>query len=110
MAQVPNWEKGMPATLRCWLVLMILFFFLGYDWLLSIVMGAIGGMALGLITAFWNPKDDERVPKKSETAPVEDKEVMEPTSKRVHVRRYGESSRRREKKSVRRFGWLFQKK
>jgi hypothetical protein len=110
MAVVPDWKAGSNSALRTWLVLMIIFFILGYDWVLSIVMGAIGGAAQWVIAAYLNAKDDERIVKASKTVVIEEKEVTEPTSKRMHVRRYGESSRQRERKSVRRFGWLFRKK
>ncbi|MGB7248893.1 MAG: hypothetical protein WBC73_08135 [Phormidesmis sp.] len=45
-----------PATLRTWLVFLLIFVLLGYPVLFSIVFGAIGGLAGGLTTGWWQIK------------------------------------------------------
>ncbi len=55
----PDWGKGFSAGVRYWLFFMICFFVLGYDWLFSIVLGAIGAIATSVIGAWWNAKEDD---------------------------------------------------
>ena len=43
-----------PAALRIWLVFLLIFVVLGYSVTASILFGAIGGFAGGLVSAWWN--------------------------------------------------------
>ncbi len=45
-----------PATLRTWLVFLLLFILLGYPVPFSILFGISGGVAGGLTTAWWQVK------------------------------------------------------
>ncbi|MEL6777729.1 MAG: hypothetical protein AAFO06_10770 [Cyanobacteria bacterium J06597_16] len=45
-----------PATLKIWLGFLLVFFFLGYPVPFCILFGAIGGVAGGLSTAWWQIK------------------------------------------------------
>lgn len=45
-----------PAALRIWLVFLFVFFLLGYPAAFSILFGAIGGIAGGITTAWWQVK------------------------------------------------------
>ncbi|MEL6939237.1 MAG: hypothetical protein AAFO84_08590 [Cyanobacteria bacterium J06598_1] len=45
-----------PAAVRTWLIFLLVFIFLGYDVSFSIFFGAIGGLAGGLISAWWQIK------------------------------------------------------
>ncbi len=52
-----------PAALRIWLVFLLLFALLGYSVTASILFGAMGGFAGGLISAWWDAPGGEPVPK-----------------------------------------------
>lgn len=45
-----------PAVIRNWLIFLIAFFLLGYPVPFSIVFGAIGGLAGGIMTGWWQVK------------------------------------------------------
>ncbi len=45
-----------PATLRIWLVFLLVFVLLGYQVPFSIVFGGISGLAGGIATAWWQVK------------------------------------------------------
>ena len=53
-----------PAALRIWLVFLLLFALLGYSVPASILFGAIGGFAGGLVSAWWYVPGGEPVPAK----------------------------------------------
>ncbi|MEM9979253.1 MAG: hypothetical protein AAF808_16615 [Cyanobacteria bacterium P01_D01_bin.2] len=42
-----------PAALRIWLAFLLLFVLLGYSVAASIIFGAVGGFAGGLVSAWW---------------------------------------------------------
>lgn len=49
-------DKIVPAALRFWLVFLLLLVFLGYSVPTSILFGAIGGFAGGMVSAWWKTK------------------------------------------------------
>ncbi|NEQ49306.1 MAG: hypothetical protein F6K11_04115 [Leptolyngbya sp. SIO3F4] len=56
-----------PAALRIWLVFLLMFALLGYSVTASILFGAMGGFAGGVVAAWWHapggepkPKDDKQ--------------------------------------------------
>lgn len=60
-------DKIVPVALRLWLLFLLAFVFLGYAVIPSILFGAIGGFAGGMISAWWKTKGGE--PKKAQQAP-----------------------------------------
>ena len=42
-----------PAALRIWLIFLLIFIFFRYPVPFSIIFGAIGGIAGGIVTAWW---------------------------------------------------------
>ncbi|MBE9067300.1 hypothetical protein IQ260_11605 [Leptolyngbya cf. ectocarpi LEGE 11479] len=50
-----------PVALRIWLVFLLIFVLLGYSVTTSILFGAIGGFAGGLVSAWWNALGGEPV-------------------------------------------------
>ena len=57
-----------PAALRIWLVFLLVFILLGYSVTVSIVFGAIGGFAGGLISAWWVMPGGAPIPTENKTA------------------------------------------
>ncbi|MEM9486645.1 MAG: hypothetical protein AAGA83_23475 [Cyanobacteria bacterium P01_F01_bin.116] len=56
-----------PAALRLWLVFLLIFALLGYSVTASILFGAVGGFAGGVVAAWWyapggepKPPEDQR--------------------------------------------------
>lgn len=56
-----------PAALRLWLVFLLIFALLGYSVTVSILFGAMGGFAGGVVAAWWyapggepKPTDDKK--------------------------------------------------
>lgn len=49
-------DKIVPAALRLWLVFLLALFLVGYSVPTSILYGAIGGFAGGLVSAWWQTK------------------------------------------------------
>lgn len=49
-------DKIIPAALRLWLLFLFSFLFLGYSVIPSVVFGGIGGLASGIISAWWQTK------------------------------------------------------
>jgi hypothetical protein len=45
-----------PAALRIWLLFLLVFTLLGYPVVFSILFGALGGFAGGMISAWWSLK------------------------------------------------------
>lgn len=56
-----------PAALRIWLVFLLVFIVLGYSVTVSILFGAIGGFAGGLVSAWWNALGGEPMPQENQT-------------------------------------------
>ncbi|MDV3353422.1 hypothetical protein D0962_13000 [Leptolyngbyaceae cyanobacterium CCMR0082] len=52
-----------PAALRIWLVFLLVFVLLGYPVTVSILFGAVGGFAGGLVSAWWYAPGGEPMPK-----------------------------------------------
>ncbi len=59
-----------PAALRIWLVFLLVFALLGYSVTTSILFGAVGGFAGGLVSAWWQAPGGEPAAKN------EDKSVL----------------------------------
>ena len=56
-----------PSALRIWLVFLLIFALLGYSVTASILLGAMGGFAGGVVAAWWHapggepkPRDDNK--------------------------------------------------
>ncbi len=58
---------GVLAGLKLWLFFMFSFLFLGYSIPMSILLGAIGGLAGAWVVAFWKSKDEPRKPQSAIT-------------------------------------------
>lgn len=52
-------DKIVPAALKLWLVFLLVLIVLGYSVVTSILFGAIGGFAGGMVTAWWKTKGGE---------------------------------------------------
>lgn len=52
-------SKGFSVGLQVWLLFLISLFWLGYSAEMSIVLGAIGGLASSLIAEWWGSKDEQ---------------------------------------------------
>ncbi len=50
-------EKGISFGVKMWIFFMLMFGFLGYSTVLSILFGVVGGVAAGLIYAWWHITD-----------------------------------------------------
>lgn len=50
-------EKGISFGVKMWIFFMVMFGFLGYSTALSISLGVVGGVAAGLIYAWWHITD-----------------------------------------------------
>jgi hypothetical protein len=55
-------DKIFPVALRLWLVFLFLLLLLGYAIIPSIVLGAIGGLAGGMVSAWWQTPGGEPQP------------------------------------------------
>ncbi|KAM3099497.1 hypothetical protein ACKFKF_14495 [Phormidesmis sp. 146-12] len=79
-------SKGFSVGLQIWLLFLISLFWLGYSAEMSIVLGAIGGMASGLIVDWWLSKEEN-----TETArkpEVDDDGLSDQTKARQKRSRY----------------------
>jgi len=61
-------SKGFSTGLKIWLLFLIGLFWIGYSAPLSIFLGAIGGLASGLIVDWWVSKDEKTEPDQKEVA------------------------------------------
>jgi hypothetical protein len=50
-------EQGISLGIKMWIFFMLTFGFLGYSTVLSILFGVVGGVAAGLIYAWWHITD-----------------------------------------------------
>lgn len=50
-------EKGISLGVKMWIFFMIMFGFLGYSTVVSILFGVVGGGAAGVIYAWWHITD-----------------------------------------------------
>jgi hypothetical protein len=118
MEKIPDAAVGFSSGVRYWLFFMICFAVLGYGAGLSIVLGAIGGLAGGTIAAWLNQKDADDVPAKpAEKLLQEPTNPLEGDQPRSRFQKYGYGltglqprQRQRPRKAVRRFGWLFRRR
>lgn len=51
-------SAGFSAGLQIWLLFLLGFLLVGYSPILSILLGAIAGLAGGLVFAWWKSKED----------------------------------------------------
>jgi len=115
MAQIPDVSAGFAGGVKFWLFLTIGLALLGYAAWLSIVLGAVGGLAWGLVVAWLNSQDDGVVVKASQPTDGEasaSREVMvEKEETKPRFQEYGLTGLRprRPNRAARRFGWMFRK-
>lgn len=100
MALPPNdvLSKGFAAGIQIWLVFLLAFYLLGYPAPLSIVLGAIAGVAAGFIIGWWGIKEE---PKKAE--PVVEDSLEDVAQTRRRRKRFRASARHARKKQP--FSW-----
>ncbi len=98
-------SKGFGVGLQIWLLLLISFYMLGYEALFSIGLGAIGGLASGLIVDWWLTKEERTEPAKK---PIEDP-IADVASTRKRQRRNSALGRARRKRRSQQqnFDWQF---
>ncbi|MEH2181433.1 hypothetical protein [Nostoc sp.] len=87
-------SDGVDAGLKYWLFFMLGFVYLGYPAPMSILLGGLGALAGGWITAWWGSKEETRTQLQVEES--EETEV-EPTNERINkrqIRRVGRRYRR----------------
>lgn len=51
-----------PVAIRSWLIFLLVFKLLGYSTGFSIIFGAVGGFAAGMVSAWWKVKGGVPVP------------------------------------------------
>jgi len=109
MAKHPDTSAGFSDGIKYWLVFMISLFALGYKSELSICLGAIGGIAGGVISAWWKPKDDLKGDQPAaKEAKAESNVEDKPPVRRPSFSNQGSVRRRqRPNRGIRHFGWLF---
>ncbi|NJR51525.1 MAG: hypothetical protein HC780_20020 [Leptolyngbyaceae cyanobacterium CSU_1_3] len=98
-------SKGFSVGLQIWLLFLISLYWLGYPAEMSIVLGAIGGLASGLIVDWWLSKDEKTEPDKQK---IPDEGLPDQT--KVRKRRNQNSAlRQRSKKRKQQAspGWRF---
>lgn len=78
-----------PSALRIWLLFLLLFALLGYSVTASILFGAMGGFAGGLVSAWWHAPGGEPALRKNDR----------PNSRRLQLPKW---SWRTERRSLRR--------
>lgn len=105
MAVRPGSAAGFSAGLKYWLFFMIALAFLGYSPFLSICLGAIGGIAGGVVAAWFHPKDDDAPDRPAQTVEV----LPEEPQRRRPFGVVPRKDRRKETRSQRHFGWLFRR-
>ncbi|MBD2506943.1 hypothetical protein [Nostoc sp. ATCC 53789] len=91
--QAPNVASsdGVDTGLKYWLFFMLGFVYLGYPAPTSILLGGIGALAGGWITAWWGSKEETRTQLQVEE--LEEGEV-EPTNERINKRQTRRNTRR----------------
>lgn len=109
MALRPGVSAGFKAGLKYWLFFLLAFTVIGYGPFISICLGAIGGIAGGVVEAWLNPSNDYRPEKSSDS--VTELTPEDATTSRIGPRLRLRSSRRmrRQTTAQRRFGWLFRR-
>jgi hypothetical protein len=90
-------SKGFSIGLQIWLLFLISLFWLGYSAEMSILLGAIGGLASGLIVDWWVSKEENtETAKKLE---VEDDGLADQTRARQKRSRYSGLKQRTKKRN-----------
>lgn len=82
-------SKGVSAGLRFALAALLAFFWLDYGVPMSILLGTIGGLAMGRVVYWWELKD-EPAPEK----PIEEESLEDVAKERTVQKRYYARNRR----------------
>ncbi|MEB3292518.1 MAG: hypothetical protein VKJ24_05110 [Synechococcales bacterium] len=93
-------SKGFSAGIQVWLTFLLAFYLLGYPAPLSIVLGAIGGIAGGIIIAWWEGGGSKKEEKKEEIEEGSVEDIAEERKRRR--RRYARMRHARRKEE---FSW-----
>lgn len=113
MALRPSTGVGFSAGVKYWIFFLLALTIAGYQPFLSITLGAIGGLAAGVIAAWSKPEQYISAAQVEEATKAVAPPSPEPFAiERIRFRRYGGSSIRkhRELRAIRHFGWLFRRK
>lgn len=97
-------SKGFAAGLQVWLLFLLSLYWIGYPALFSIALGAIGGLASGLIVDWWSSKDEKTEP---DPRPVEEEGTEEMARVRRKRRATSALRHRQQQKQGRSFNWKF---
>ncbi len=97
-------SKGFSIGLQIWLLFLISLFWMGYSAEMSIVLGAIGGLASGLIVNWWLEEENTETARKPE---VDDDGLADQTKARVKRSRYVGLKQRSQKRKQHSPGWKF---
>jgi hypothetical protein len=92
-------KLGFNICLQLWLIFLLLFFFLQYSAVLSIFLGALAGLAGGMIATFAKSKQQSPVAKGSQA------QEDESSPKRRRSGWWKSKQEKEEKKGSRRKGW-----
>jgi len=117
MAEKPDTKEGIAAGAVYWIFFMLVFRLLGYTNFLSILLGAIAGLATGVMAAWWSPKAEPRrktrkIAKTTEAGPEVVEEEVEAPAAAPLFREYGAFDRRprkRREKNGRFFSRIFRR-
>lgn len=101
----PGSAAGFSAGLKYWLFFMIALALLGYSPFLSICLGAIGGIAGGVVAAWFNPKDDDAPDRPARTVEVSPDEPR----RRRPFGAMPRKGKRQDTRASRNFGWPFRR-
>lgn len=108
MTLKPDLNAGLSTGVKYWLFFMIALFLLRYDSLLSIVLGAIGGLAGGFVEACLKAKPGEGPAKEDQVA-----DRLEPATdssaarKNPHRYGFGKMRTRHQQGTQRQFNLFF---
>ncbi|MBG1269655.1 hypothetical protein [Nostoc sp. WHI] len=100
-------SDGVDTGLKYWLFFMLGFVYLGYPAPISILLGGIGALAGGWITAWWGSKEETRTQLQVEES--EDVEVEQP-NERLNKRQTRKTGRRYRRTSGSSFNFRFWEK
>ncbi|MBW4540598.1 MAG: hypothetical protein KME43_15830 [Myxacorys chilensis ATA2-1-KO14] len=104
-------SKGFSAGLQVWLLFLLSLYWSGYSALLSIALGALGGLASGLIVDWWLSKDEKTEPDPKPIGEEGTEAMTRDPSDRANRRRRREASalrhRQQRRTRSRAFSWKF---
>ncbi|MBW4421040.1 MAG: hypothetical protein KME13_17685 [Myxacorys californica WJT36-NPBG1] len=104
-------SKGFSAGLQIWLLFLLSLYWSGYSALLSIALGALGGLASGLIVDWWLSKDERTEPDPKLIDEEGTEAMTRDPSDRANRRRRREASalryRQQRRMRSRAFNWKF---